>query len=95
MSKIALSPRFPNDIRRIRRSRHLRLKDVAILMGQKSVAHISHWEKGRKIPSLTNLFKLAAILGIQPEFLFLELYRQIRKDVHELNQNHNIFERYD
>jgi transcriptional regulator with XRE-family HTH domain len=95
MTKIVHSTRIPNNIRRIRQSRHLIIKEVAILMGLKSAAHISHWEKGRKLPSLVNYLRLAAVLRIQPEFLFRELYNQIRGEVQDLKNKYNIHEKYD
>ena len=94
MAKIARSKGLSNDLRRIRHSRHLIIEEVAILMGQKSVSHIAHWEKGRKLPSLKNLFKLAAILGVPPQFLFQDLYNEIRKEIHKAKLKHNIFEEY-
>ncbi|SYZ71919.1 hypothetical protein TRIP_C20034 [Candidatus Zixiibacteriota bacterium] len=95
MAKIVHSTEIPNDIRHVRKSRHLVIKEVAKLMGQKSASHIAHWEKGRKLPSLINLFKLAAVLGIQPQFLFQNLYREIRKEIHDAKVKYDIFEQYD
>ena len=74
---------LPNQIRRYRQERGLRLRDVAKLTGQSCVAHIAHWEKGRKLPSLINVLKLSAALRCPVEILFLEHFNQIRKDMYQ------------
>lgn len=84
-----------NLIRLYRRKRHLKLKDIALLMKQKSSAHISHWEKGRKLPNLVNALKLSAILKCPVEILFPDLFNSIRNEVFELKKEHNLYERYD
>lgn len=71
----------PNQIRRYRRKRDLKLRQIFKLMGLRSVSHLSHWEKGRKIPSLANALKLSAIIQCPVEVLFLELFNTIRRDV--------------
>lgn len=81
MPKNLLSVRPPNQVRRYRKKKNLRIKDVAKLMELSSPSHVSHWEKGRKLPNLTNALKLAAITGCTVEILFLELYNEIRHDV--------------
>jgi len=81
MPKNLLSVRPPNQVRRYRKKKNLRIKDVAKLMELSSPSHVSHWEKGRKLPNLTNALKLAAITGCTVEILFLELYNKIRHDV--------------
>ena len=85
----------PNLIRLYRRKRHFKLKDIALLMNQKSSAHISHWEKGRKMPNLINALKLSAILKCPVEILFSDLFNSIRNEVFELKKRHNLYERYD
>jgi len=87
--------RVPNLIRLYRRKRHFKLKDIALLMNQKSSAHISHWEKGRKLPSLLNCLRLSAILKCPVEILFFELFNSVRKEVLELKKRYNLFETYD
>ena len=70
---------LPNQIRRYRLERGLRLRDVAGLTGQSCVAHISHWEKGRKLPSLENSLRLALAIQCPIEILFIDLFNQIKK----------------
>jgi transcriptional regulator with XRE-family HTH domain len=37
-----------------------------------SVTNISRWERGRNGPSAPNVFALARILGVEPEWFFQE-----------------------
>jgi len=57
-------------------------KQVACLMGLKSVAHISHYERGLKLPGLENAIKLEVILSVPVSFLFPQLTSRIRKEIH-------------
>lgn len=61
-------------------------------MGQKRVAHllnhsdhtqISKWESGEKVPTMKSLFKLAHILQVRPEALYMNLYLSCAKEVDE------------
>jgi len=79
-----------NQIRNYRHQRKLRLRDVADLVGQTSVAHISHWEKGRKLPSLANALRLSAAIKCPVEVLFLELFNQLRNETHANQTRHRI-----
>ena len=71
----------PNSIRYYRRRANLRLYEVAHQLGLSSPAHLAHWESGRKIPRLDNLLRLAAILKVPVEVLYLDRLRQIRRAV--------------
>jgi len=90
-----VSPRCPNAIREYRRKRHLRLKDMALLLDYRSPAHIAHWEKGRKVPCLNNLLKLSAVLGCSIEVLYSDMFKAVRTEIHAARQKHGIYERYD
>ena len=79
-----------NQIREVRKKRGLLLRDMAILTDLSGAAHISHWEKGRKAPSLRNALVLSAALQCPVEILFLELFKQVRKEVYETKNKHNI-----
>ena len=81
---------LPNQIRRYRHKRNLRLRDVADLTGQSCVAHISHWEKGRKLPSLENSLKLAIAIQCPVEILFIDLFNQLKKEIYESKNKNNI-----
>jgi len=82
---------LPNQIRRYRKEKRcLRLRDVATLIGQSSVAHISHWEKSRKLPSLENSLRLAIAIQCPVEILFIELYNQLKKEIYEVKAKNKI-----
>lgn len=82
-----------NQIRRYRLKRNLRLREVTRLVGLTSPAHLSHWEKGRKLPKLINALKLSAVIGSPVEILFKELFDEIRHDIfiqrNGVNKNNN------
>lgn len=63
---------MPNSIRHYRRRANLRLRDVANAVGLSSPAHLAHWERGRKVPELDYFLKLAAVLGVPLDVLYLE-----------------------
>jgi len=86
---------LPNELRRYRRARGLRLRDVANLIGQSSVAHIAHWEKSRKSPSLENSIRLAIAVQCPMEVLFLGLYNQLKQEVNEAKDKHHIQLKYE
>jgi transcriptional regulator with XRE-family HTH domain len=75
--------RFQNQIRHYRRKRNLKLRQATKLVGLSSPSHLSHWEKGRKLPKLYNALKLSAIIGCPVELLFLDLFNSIRADIHQ------------
>ena len=80
---------LPNQIRRYRKKHNLRLREVAQLVGLTSASHLSHWEKGRKLPKLKNALKLSAIIQCPVEILFSGLFNDIRHDVFIKKQSAN------
>jgi transcriptional regulator with XRE-family HTH domain len=80
MSRKALLA-IPNSIRRYRRYRCLRLRDVAKRLGLLNSAHISSWEKGKKLPTLTSALRLSAILRVPVEVLIYEFFNSLRKEI--------------
>ncbi len=85
MNRLSMAKRvrkpIPNQIRRYRRKQNLRLCDIAVRAGLGSVSHVSHWEKGRKVPSLENALKLSAIIQCPVEVLFYDLFDSLRQDI--------------
>jgi len=81
---------LPNQIRRYRHERGLRLRDVADLTGQTSVAHIAHYEKGRKLPSLENSLRLALAIQCPVEILFIEIFQKLKKEMYEAKAKNKI-----
>jgi len=81
---------IPNQIRRCRRQRHLRLRDVAELLSLRNGAHISSWERGLKVPSLRSALRLSAALYTPVEILFSDYFNEIRREIHKRKRQTNI-----
>lgn len=64
---------IPNNLRDHRQKAGLLQADVAKALGFASTDRISHWEKGRAVPHLVNLFKLAALYQVFPHELYPSL----------------------
>lgn len=85
---MALKPKrtIPNDIRFYRRRRNLRIVEVASLAKVADAALVSHWENGRKMPTLKNALKLSAITKCPVEILYHELFRSYQNEYQPQNQ---------
>ncbi len=68
----------PNKLKEYRMKAGLTQKEVATLLGFTSEDRICHWEKGRNIPSLINLFKLAKAYRATVMELYSELLETIK-----------------
>ncbi len=79
-----------NQIRRYRKKRCLRQRDVAKLVGLKFDNYIYRWEKGSKVPSLMNALKLSVALNCPVELLFLDHFKQIQKEMHPEKSNQKL-----
>jgi len=71
-----------NQLRRYRRKRRLRQRDIAKLLGLSDAVHVADWEKCRRLPSLTNALKLSSAIGCPIEILFSNQFREIRTRMH-------------
>ena len=71
-----------NQIRRYRKKRYLRQRDIAELLGLKQRRDIYRWEVGQKLPSLLNALKLSAALKCPVELLFFDHYKQIQQEMY-------------
>ncbi|MCC6962525.1 MAG: helix-turn-helix transcriptional regulator [candidate division Zixibacteria bacterium] len=60
---------------------------MAKLAGLRTPSHLSHWEKGRKVPNLENALRLSAIIQCPVEILFYDLFNAIRHDVFTKRQS--------
>lgn len=85
---------IPNEIRRYRKRVHLRLRDVARLLGIADHTHVSHWEKGRKFPTLANALKLSAIIACPIEAFYARILGQYRSEIRKREKHHNIKRTY-
>jgi transcriptional regulator with XRE-family HTH domain len=59
-------------------------REVARLLGHGSTKMVSKLERGNATPSLTTALKLSAILRAPVEFLFPELYSELRQRIRQL-----------
>jgi transcriptional regulator with XRE-family HTH domain len=82
--------RAPNCLRKYRRARGLKQKEVAQMLGLKSASQISRWEKGLCMPSLLNAFKLALLYRRVVEALFIDLRRELKDELHKKEETLNL-----
>ena len=72
---------IPNCLRRYRKARGLKQREVAEILGLKSGSIVSRWERGVCLPSSLNVFKLALIYRPMVDALFIDLRRELREDL--------------
>ena len=72
--------KIPNYLKKYRRIRGLKQKDVAKILGIKSASIISRWEKGVCLPNTLNLFRLSILYRTMSDALFIDLMRDLRDD---------------
>ena len=72
---------IPNCLRRYRKARGLKQRDVAKVLGLKSASMISRWENGLCMPNTLNLFRLASLYRTMADALFIDLLRALRNDL--------------
>jgi len=73
--------KIPNCLRKYRKARGLKQKDVADILNLKSTGIISRWEKGICLPSPLNIFKLAALYRTMTDALFIDLIRMLKEKI--------------
>jgi transcriptional regulator with XRE-family HTH domain len=76
---VRCAPRFPNRIRSYRLQAELTQRALAERIGQRR-ATISAWERGRHLPTVPNLFRLARALDTLGESLYWSLYIAARQE---------------
>lgn len=81
MAKTNSKVRLSNHLYRLRKSRRLRQKAVALLVGHADARFLSHYENGTKLPPLRTALALQVILGAELSEIYLPLYRAIERDV--------------
>lgn len=79
--------RIPNCLRKYRRVRGLKQKDVAKILGLKNASVISRWEKGISFPNPKYLFRLAVLYRTMVDALFIDLIRSLRKNLLKEEEN--------
>ena len=66
-----------------RKRMKLSQKQVATMLGLKSIAVLSHYERGTSKPSLARALALEIVYRVPVAFLFPELYEKIKASVRE------------
>jgi transcriptional regulator with XRE-family HTH domain len=72
---------IPNCLRKYRRIRGLKQKQVAAILGVKSTGMICRWENGQSFPNIANLFKLAILYRTLPDALFFDLRQALKEQI--------------
>lgn len=73
--------RIPNLLKKYRRVRGLKQKDVARILDLKSPSRISRWEKGACLPSVRNALRLAVVYRVMVDAIFSDLNRSLRDEL--------------
>jgi len=73
--------RHPNRIRQFRMEKGLTQRELARILGYKSVSSFSHLERGRKRPSLPTAMRLEIALQKFIGDIFPRLYKSLRAPV--------------
>ena len=68
-------------LRTHRRKWALTQEELAFLLGQKSSAHISRLEQGKRLPGTDVVLACEVLFGITPRSLFPKLYEDVEKAV--------------
>ncbi len=79
--------KIPNCLRKYRKARGFKQKEVARLLGIKNTVMISRWETGYYLPDSLNMFKLASIYRVMVDALFIDLSQLLREDYKKKEQN--------
>src|SRR5437016_1521429 len=67
------APQFPNKIRDYRLKAGLSQRTLAEMLGRGRDA-VSSWERGRTLPNVPRLMRMAKILGTLAESLYMDFY---------------------
>ena len=73
------APRFPNRIREYRLKAGLTQRKLAEILGRGRDA-VSSWERGRSLPSVPKLMRMAKVLGTLAEALYQDFYAMLPKE---------------
>jgi transcriptional regulator with XRE-family HTH domain len=70
-----------NQLRKYRRARGLNQRQAARVLGLADPSSLSFWERGSRLPSVKNMFRLAALYRTLVDALYSDALRMIREDV--------------
>lgn len=86
MSTKTNKPKYQNHLLHYRNRMQFTKEYVASLIGYKSGRTIARLESGWIFPSVPNLLKLSAILRVPAEFLYQDVYIEIREEIRKLEE---------
>jgi transcriptional regulator with XRE-family HTH domain len=69
---------FPNRLWKYRTRMGFTQRRVAEILGYHSSTDLSHYEHGRKVPSLVTALKLEVVYRVPVAFLFPDLYHELK-----------------
>jgi transcriptional regulator with XRE-family HTH domain len=72
---------IPNQLRKYRRARGLTQRTVARILGFADASSISRWEQGVCLPTMRNMFRLAALYRTLVDALYIDVLRTIREEI--------------
>jgi transcriptional regulator with XRE-family HTH domain len=78
------APRFPNRIREYRLKAGLSQRKLGEILGRGRNA-ISSWERGRTLPNVPRLLRMAKTLGTLAESLYMDFYSTFPKEGESLS----------
>ena len=70
-----------NQLRKYRRARGLKQREAARILGLADASSLSRWEQGVCLPSVMNMFRLAALYRTLVDALYIDTLRTIREEV--------------
>ena len=70
-----------NQLRKYRRARGLKQRNTARILGLADASSVSRWERGVCLPSVIQMFRLAALYEVLVDALFIDVLRTIREEI--------------
>lgn len=70
-----------NQLRKYRKARGLKQREAARILGFADASSLSRWEQGVCLPSVKNLFRLAALYRTLVDALYIDAVRAVREEV--------------
>lgn len=88
---------FGKRLRELREQKGLKLKEIAVLLGksERNNTTISAWENEKTEPSMSEIIKLADILGTSVEYLVTGSYESSANSIEEPRTDYVPREKYD
>ena len=73
--------RLHNSLRKYRKARGLTQREVSLILGVRSEGIVSKWEIGRFLPGTLNVLKLAILYRTMADALFVDLRKELQKEI--------------